>query len=467
LTRPPGKTPREGRERDGEKHHRILVLLGALCFFLSTLEYLIPKPLPFIRIGLANLPLLLALDLLPPRRFALLCLIKIAGGGIIGGTIFSYGFLFSLGGSAASALVMYGLGLVRRRGPGALQPGLAGIGAAGALCSTGVQLLLARFLVFGEAARYLIPPFLAAALITGFGLGLFCEYFRRQSRWYALQTGGSPAAGRGTGPAAGPLPSGPGGKGGSVGPAGPVKTLSPEKPPRRAELNRRERRRRWDSLFDRRELLIAGLPAALLFLCNPSTLGRGGQFLFFWFCAWASGRKNRPLITLLVIAGVVFVNLLAPYGRILAEIGPFSVTTGSLAMGFRRGITLEGLFMLSAVLIRGGTTERRDNGAAGQRSGGAAGRGLGAFRRLLEESLAVFARLSNGGGLIRPGRFVEDLDGLFLGMEDPAPAERPRLNPGKGEYGSAADVGENRRGRPLLALGLLITGIPAVLPVFL
>jgi hypothetical protein len=65
--------------------------------------------------------------------------------------------------------------------------------------------------------------------------------------------------------------------------------------------------------------------------------------------------------------------LLAPDGRGLAEIGSLAITTGSLAMGLRKGgVTLEGFFMLSTVLIRGGgdygavgrgeTTERRNNG---------------------------------------------------------------------------------------------------------
>jgi heptaprenyl diphosphate synthase len=426
------------------------VLLGALCLFLSTLEYLIPKPLPFIRIGLANLPLLLALDLLSPRHFALLTLIKITGGGIVGGGIFSYGFLFSLGGSAASSLVMYGLGLVRRKG-GALRPGLAGISAAGALCSTGVQLFLARFLVFGEGARYLIPPFLAAALVTGFALGLFCEYFRGRSRWYALRSGGAVES------AAEPRVPGP-----AVQSADP----SEREPPRRLEPGRQKRRDRW-ALFDRRDLVSAGFLGALLFLFNPSTPGRGGQFLFFWFCAWASGRKSRPLVTLSVIAGIVLVNLLAPYGRVLTEIGPLSVTTGSLAMGLRRGITLEGLFMLSAALVPGKVRRGQPSGQAAAKAAkagpGGLRRGFRAFLGLLEESLAVFAILSDGEGIVRPGRFTGDLDKLFLDLEALPVSQMP-------EGGALPPPGEGprrARGRPLLVLGLLITAVFTVVPVIL
>ena len=80
---------------------------GALCFFLSTIEYMMPKPLPFLRIGLANLPVMLALDILPLPSFLILRAIKIVGQGVITGTLFSYIFLFSAAGTISSALTMY------------------------------------------------------------------------------------------------------------------------------------------------------------------------------------------------------------------------------------------------------------------------------------------------------------------------------------------------------------------------
>ncbi|MDR0486770.1 MAG: Gx transporter family protein, partial [Treponema sp.] len=86
---------------------RRCALLGGLCLFLSAIEYLIPKPLPFMRIGLANLPLLLALDIFSAKYFFLLAALKILGQGIIGGTFFSYVFLFSLAGTFSSAVLMY------------------------------------------------------------------------------------------------------------------------------------------------------------------------------------------------------------------------------------------------------------------------------------------------------------------------------------------------------------------------
>jgi heptaprenyl diphosphate synthase len=166
LTRPYGK-------------QKIIALLGAFCLFFSSIEYMIPRPLPFIRIGLANLPLMLALDLFPFRDFLLLAFIKVFGQSLITGSLFSFLFLFSLTGTAFSALSMFAL----RRLCGA-RIGFIGIGAAGAMVSNISQLFLGSLFVFGKGALYIAPPFLGIGLITGVSLGAFCEYFTGKSQWY-------------------------------------------------------------------------------------------------------------------------------------------------------------------------------------------------------------------------------------------------------------------------------------------
>jgi heptaprenyl diphosphate synthase len=176
LTPPPGEA---GRIAD----RRTVALLGAFCLFLSTIEYMIPKPLPFMRIGIANLPLMLALDIFPFPTFALLVGIKILGQALITGTLFSYIFLFSLAGTVLSALSMYGL----RRFFGSRRISFVGVGTAGALISNLTQLVLAWIFIFGKSARYIAPPFLAMGLVTGIALGLFCEYFTARSQWYAAR----------------------------------------------------------------------------------------------------------------------------------------------------------------------------------------------------------------------------------------------------------------------------------------
>jgi heptaprenyl diphosphate synthase len=166
-----------------QETRRSLTMLGAFCFFMSTVEYMIPKPLPFMRIGIANLPLMLALDIFPFPVFLVLVGIKILGQAIISGTLFSYIFLFSLAGTLVSALSMYGL----RRMLGRDRISFIGIGVVGAMMSNISQLGLAWLFVFRENAPYIAPPFLAAGLITGIAMGAFCELFSRHSQWYAFR----------------------------------------------------------------------------------------------------------------------------------------------------------------------------------------------------------------------------------------------------------------------------------------
>jgi len=169
-TRQPGKNPA----------NKTIALLGAFCLFLSAIEYMIPKPLPFMRIGIANLPLLLALDILTFPQFLVLAAIKIFGQSLISGTLFSYVFLFSLTGTLLSALAMYALRFLLGK-----HVSFIGIGTLGAMVSNLSQLALAWFFLFRDSVMYIAPPFLAAGLITGLAIGIFCEVFTSRSKWYA------------------------------------------------------------------------------------------------------------------------------------------------------------------------------------------------------------------------------------------------------------------------------------------
>jgi len=330
------------------KVDRTLALLGSLCLFLSGIEYLIPKPLPFMRIGLANLPLLLALDLFGFKDFFLLALLKVLGQGLIGGTLFSYVFLFSLAGTFASASVMYAL----RALLGKKYLGFAGLGCAGAMASNGVQLVLARFLVFGPALRYLAPPFLASGFITGIVLGVVCEYFCRHSEWY--------------------------------------------KEKRKEKKEEREEKKciPHSPLPTPYSLFAFGLLVALIFIVSPLPV-RAALFLGFCVFARVMGKKINPLITLAIIAGIVFFNLLVPYGKVLAVVGPLRITQGSLLAGIEKALTVEGLLMLSRACIR---SDLRLPGKIGS---------------LLGDSLRILELMREKKGLIRKGRIIAGIDQMM------------------------------------------------------
>jgi len=141
-------------------------------------EYLIPKPLPFFRLGLANLPLLLGLRFLKPADLLLVLVLKVLGQGLINGTLASYVFLFSLAGSMISVLTM---STVFRLGGRSVS--LVGVSLSGALASSIVQVLLAVAFIFGETARIIAPLSIGSSLVTGLMIGIFAERFTTTSKW--------------------------------------------------------------------------------------------------------------------------------------------------------------------------------------------------------------------------------------------------------------------------------------------
>jgi heptaprenyl diphosphate synthase len=359
--------------RDCQQNWHCLALLGSLCFFLSAVEYLIPKPLPFMRLGLANMPLLLALDIFSPYEFFLLALLKILGQGIIGGMIFSHVFLFSITGTIASALLMFGL----RRLLGKKYLGFAGLGCAGAMASNCVQLLLARYLIFGPALRYLAAPFLASGLVTGISLGLVCEYFCRHSLWYSHHA------------------------------------ISDKKKNLTTELHG------GGTLSFRyaEGLFVAGLLMALIFLFNRSLEVRIAQFLFFFLLALVSGKKINLFATALFMVSIVFFHLLAPFGKVLAVLGPLRITQGSLYAGIDKALIVSGLVILSRICVK---NDLKLPGTIGS---------------LLGESLRMLELLRERRGMIKRGQIISGLDQLLLEMETKAPvafadtaAEKQKIN---------------------------------------
>ena len=156
----------------------LVALAAAVCLFLASIEYVIPKPLPFLRIGLANLPLLLALDLFPAAQFFLLLALKVLGQSLLQGSLFSFVFLLSAGGSLAGGLAMLA---ARRALKGSAS--LIGISILGALASNLVQLTLARWLAFGRSAWLIAPPFLLVGLVSSCILGYLAQSYRDHSAW--------------------------------------------------------------------------------------------------------------------------------------------------------------------------------------------------------------------------------------------------------------------------------------------
>ncbi|MBR3671298.1 MAG: Gx transporter family protein [Spirochaetia bacterium] len=158
---------------------KLLPFLAALCLFLAAVEYAIPKPLPFLRLGLANLPVIIALFIMPTRDIYKLILLKIMGQALITGTLFSYIFLFSAAGSLASGLTMLGVHRILRN-----RISCIGLSLAGAAANNIAQLIMAHLILFGSATRYIAPILLISGAVTGLILGIFTQMFTERSKWF-------------------------------------------------------------------------------------------------------------------------------------------------------------------------------------------------------------------------------------------------------------------------------------------
>jgi heptaprenyl diphosphate synthase len=367
---------------------KILAVLGAFCLFLSTVEYMIPKPLPFLRLGLANFPLILALKL-DKKDFWSLVVIKVLAQALISGTLFSYIFLFSISGTAASAALMFALYHLLDGAPGETGKkrliGFTGISVSGAFISNITQIILARFFILGEGALYIAPPFLALGTASGFLLGLFAQKFAKESEWYnqamapraffirpSLRNGRF-LRGKALAETA---------QGGCEQASSQTEALA-----------ERARGRKWRLYF------VGGILFSLALLFSPSPFIRLALFIFFWIVAAAEKRAGNPLVTALVFLGLVLFNISVPYGKVLFSIWSFPVTEGALLGALKKAATVEGLLMISKVAIR------KDFSFPG-RTGW-----------ILGESFRILHILREKKIKIRPESFIKDIDAILLEAE--------------------------------------------------
>jgi heptaprenyl diphosphate synthase len=140
-----------------------LALFIAVAVSLHVAETLLPTPVPWFRLGLANIMTLAALYLYGGRAAWIVSLARVGIGALILGRLFSPGFWLALAGVilATSAMIM-----VYRLADGRLSPvGVSALGAAGHALG---QVLAARVLIIQhEAVWQILPLFLLFTIFSG------------------------------------------------------------------------------------------------------------------------------------------------------------------------------------------------------------------------------------------------------------------------------------------------------------
>ena len=141
-------------------------LLLAVTLILSYAETLIPLPvsgIPGIKLGLANLSIVLALEEFGERKALLIDLLKVVLTGFLFGTMST--ILYALCGAMVSLLIMI---LLRKTGIFSV----VGISIGGGIFHNLAQLLLAGIIIESYSVVSYIPFLLISGVVTGAMIGI-------------------------------------------------------------------------------------------------------------------------------------------------------------------------------------------------------------------------------------------------------------------------------------------------------
>lgn len=140
----------------------------AFALILGYVEMLIPISfgIPGMKLGLANLAVLLALYRFGIKEAFLIDILRIVLSGFLFGNL--YGILYSLAGGILSFLIMT---LAKKTG----RFGMSGVSMAGGVFHNIGQLAVAALVVETKGIFYYLPPLLVAGVITGFLIGMLAQ----------------------------------------------------------------------------------------------------------------------------------------------------------------------------------------------------------------------------------------------------------------------------------------------------
>ncbi len=141
-----------------------IAILSAYALGLHGFESLLPSPIPWLRLGLANIITITTLFLYGTGAAVTVTLIRVVLGSLFAGTFPGPAFILSLGGGLASALVMGSIFSVAPRLFSAI-----GLSIIGALFHNLVQLVIAYFLFIQkiEAVLLITPLMVLLGTLTG------------------------------------------------------------------------------------------------------------------------------------------------------------------------------------------------------------------------------------------------------------------------------------------------------------
>ncbi len=181
---------------DGKKRITYISVLVALASTLQIVESLFPHPLPWLRLGLANMITLTSLVIFGYAVAIQVAVLRTILSSFLLGTFFTPGFFLSFSGALVSALVMGGVYSLGRIGKSNPSPqylfgfSIIGVSILGAVSHNVTQLFLAYLFLIRHKGVFLTLPFLiVAAVVTGFITGYGANYLSREMRKITIEAG--------------------------------------------------------------------------------------------------------------------------------------------------------------------------------------------------------------------------------------------------------------------------------------
>lgn len=153
---------------------KIPVLTG-VAIGIYAIETIIPKPFPWLRLGLSNAVVLCVIVLLGFKEGLLVSISRTLVGSLLTGTFLTPFFFFALSGGLVSTCIMW---LAYRLGGRVFS--LIGISILGALAHNLTQLFVAyKLYVKRVEVFYLLPVFILLSVIMGGITGIGAIYLRK------------------------------------------------------------------------------------------------------------------------------------------------------------------------------------------------------------------------------------------------------------------------------------------------
>ena len=151
----------------GKKDLTVLILMATA---LGVIDSFIPRPLPFMKIGLANVAAVIAVVRYGFVKTLELNLLRAFAVALITGLFATPSFLLSLSGAVASAVVMGGLIKVLSE-----KISIIGLSVAGAVASLWAQLFVAALVLTGLPLQNIVLLLTLWGVISGGAVGLLAQ----------------------------------------------------------------------------------------------------------------------------------------------------------------------------------------------------------------------------------------------------------------------------------------------------